>query len=199
MAASEREGAIHMESVRFPVFVRAVVAAVFLLAPLAYADQITVFELTVGPSDTPSGTVTIDTTTGIVEAIDFSFPGSPIVSASGLLVTTFWDAYGTAPNAFVQIQEEWATPTYDSQWWVGINLPVSSLVGYPGGNICSTTDVCYEGATSGVFVGDLLEPYYFASGQLEPVVAEPASFILLGTGALVLVGVFRRKLFQRVA
>ena len=57
-----------MKSVKFSVFVTAVVASVFLLALPVYADQITVFHLTTvyqppqpqQPDGTASGTVTID-------------------------------------------------------------------------------------------------------------------------------------------
>ena len=116
-----------MKSVRFSVFVTVVLAGVLLLALPGYADQVTVFDLTTvyqprnqQPDGTASGTVTIDTTTGVVEAIDLSFAGEPGSASPG----TLWDVYGTPPNAFVEINESWIP--LDGYYDVEIVLPVDN-------------------------------------------------------------------------
>ena len=182
-----------MENIRFSVLVAAFVAAV-LLAPPAHADQITVFSLTTvyplpqpqAPDGTASGTITIDTTTGIVEAINLSFAAEPALASS----STSWDVFGTPPNAFVEINESWITPQ-NGYFDVEIALPVDTLVGYTGGSICTEAHVCNGGAYSTFLDGIDLDPY--SSGQLTPT-PEPASLGLLGTGVLGLVGILRRKL-----
>ena len=189
-----------MESVKLSVFVTAVVAAVLLLALPGYADQVTVFDLTTvyqppqpqQPDGTAYGTVTIDTTSGVVDAINLSFAGEP-GSASP---STFWDVSGTPPNAFVEINESWTTPLngfYD----VEILLPVDTLVGYAGGSICTKAAPCYGDSFSGFSLGNSQTASY-SSGQLTAT-PEPASLILVATGVPCLVGMLRRRLFRRNA
>jgi hypothetical protein len=74
---------------------------------------------------------------------------------------------------------------------------VTSLVNYLGGMICTTAEPCYNGYSSGFVEGP--DEEFYASGQLQPVAAEPVALILLGTGALGLAVIFRRKLLQRAA
>jgi hypothetical protein len=189
-----------MKSVKFSVFVTAVVASVFLLALPVYADQITVFHLTTvyqppqpqQPDGTASGTVTIDTTTGVVEAIDLSFAGEPDSASPN----TLWDVYGTSPNAFVEINESWITPL-NAYYDVEIVLPVDTLVGYAGGSICTKAAPCYDNSFSG-FSWGISQQESYSSGELTPT-PEPASLILLGAGIPGLVVIFRRKLFRRIA
>jgi hypothetical protein len=190
-----------MKSVRFSVFVTAVLAGVLLLTLPGYADQVTVFDLTTvyqppqpqQPNGTASGTVTIDTTTGVVEAIDLSFAGEP----GSVSPSTLWDVYGTPPNAFVEINESWITPK-NAFYDVEIVLPVDTLVGYAGGSICIKAAPCYSDSFSGFSSGiSQLESY--SSGQLTPITPEPTSLILFGTGISGLVVIFRRKLFRRIA
>jgi len=178
-----------MENIRFSVLTAAFAVAVFLLAPPAHADQITVFSLTTvfqtppqSPDGTASGTITIDTTTGVVEAIDLSFAGGAGLTPYG----AFWNVYGL-PNGFVEITEVWPPTSY-----VEISLPVSTLVGYTGGSICTEEHLCDGGAYSG-FTWDFSEVAPYSSGQLTAT-PEPASLILFGTGVLGLVGILRRKL-----
>lgn len=188
-----------MKSVRYSVFVTVVVAGVLLLALPAYADQVTVFNLTTvyqplqpqQPDGTASGTVTIDTTTGVVEAIDLSFAGEPASASTG----TLWDVYGTSPNAFVEINEAWTL--LDAYYDVEIVLPVDTLVGYAGGSICTKATPCYDNSFSS-FSWGISGPSSYSSGQLTPT-PEPASLILFGTGIPGLVVILRRKLFRRIA
>lgn len=183
-----------MESVRFSVILTAVVSAVLLLAPHGYADQVTVFSLTTvyqppqaqQPDGTASGTITIDTTTGTVEAINLSFAGEP-GSASP---TMLWDVHGTPPKAFVEINESWNSPQ-DAFYDVEIALPVDTLVGYAGGSICTTAEPCYGGSTSGFSWGNS-EMESYSAGQLTPT-PEPATLTLFATGVLGLIVLLFRK------
>lgn len=195
ISAREREGAIPMGSVRFSVLVSALLAAGLLLALPVYADQVTVFSLITNypppqaqqPDGTASGTVTIDTTTGVIEAIDLSFAGEPSITFS----STLWDVFGNPPDSFVELGESWTTPQngfYD----VVIDLPVATLVGYAGGSICTAANPCPDGAFSGFTYGDSAITSY-TSGDLSPV-PEPASWTLLGAAVLGSVGMLRRTL-----
>jgi hypothetical protein len=188
-----------MESVRFPVLLTAVVSAVLLLAPHGYADQVTVFSLTTvyqppqaqQPDGTASGTNTIDTTTGAVEAINLSFAGEP----GSTTPSTFSDVQGARPNAFVEINESWRTPQ-DAFFDVEIALPVDTLVGYAGGSICTTAEPCYGGSTSGFSWGNS-EMESYSAGQLTPT-PEPATLTLFATGVLgLIVFLFRKHAFPR--
>ena len=174
-----------MESVRFPVLLTAVVSAVLLLAPHGYADQVTVFSLTTvyqppqaqQPDGTASGTITIDTTTGAVEAINLSFAGEP----GSTTPSTFSDVQGARPNAFVEINESWRTP---------------QDAFYAGGSICTTAEPCYGGSTSGFSWGNS-EMESYSAGQLTPT-PEPATLTLFATGVLgLIVFLFRKHAFPR--
>jgi hypothetical protein len=171
------------------VFTTAVAAVLILSAPAVYGDQVTTFNLTTDysqPVGEAFGTVTIDTTTGTVDAIDLSFVGEP---GSVFPIGTNSDLFGTGPNQLMEIFEAWDDAANDSYYSVDIVLPIDTLVGYAGGNICSTTNSCYSlGGFAYGIAGD--EPY--TGGQLEPVPELPG-VLLFGTGALSLVGLLRRK------
>jgi len=141
---------------------------------------------------TTTGTITIDTTTGTVDDINLAFAGDP---GGAEEIGTAWDVFGTPPNAFVEIEESWSYS--DAFYGVDIVLPVDTLVGYAGGSICTKAQPCWDGAYSGFQYGDS-QLFSFASGDLDDA-PEPSSLILFGTGALGLVGFFRRRQLQRAA
>jgi hypothetical protein len=166
------------------------------MAPNAFADEIKTFDLvttiSTPPSDAPpgpldaSGTVTVDTTTGVIDAIDLSFAPA---AASTFTPFTQSGATGPAPDNFVYINESWSSG--DGYYDVSIVLPVDTLAGYAGGLICSTENPCPNGETSGFSFGDS-EEYAYTSGSLE-LSPEPSSLILMFTGALGMCVVLRRK------
>jgi hypothetical protein len=131
------------------------------------------------------GTVTIDTTAGTILATDVSttgnFPGGPypLVSASGNPVNLAFNGTG---GSIVLMQ---------------LYLPVSSLVGYAGGVLCSndTFASSLAGCSNQISfyqLGSAAED--LVSGSLTPTAAaEPSSMCLLGTGLLSLGLLVRRR------
>jgi hypothetical protein len=186
-----------MKGVRSFFFTTAVAAALLQSASAAYADNITTFAVATNfssPVGAASGTIAIDTTSGVVDSIDMSFAGQP---GSVFPIGTNWDVFGAAPNQLVEISEQWDNLANDDFYSVDIVLPVDTLAGYAGGNICSATDPCYGGATSGFAYGIVASKPY-TNGQLVPV-PEPTTWLLLGSGAVCSVWRFRRKLHRRSA
>jgi hypothetical protein len=162
------------------------IAAMLLSAPAVFANPVTTFGLTSNSSSigAAAGTITIDTATGAVGPIDLSFFGEP---SSATELGSEVDFTGTD---LVEIGEQWDTPG-NGFYSVNIVLPVSTLVGYDGGAICSTTNPCYGGEVSGFTYG--ISPYQpYTSGDLSPT-PEPASWTLVATGALGLFTILRRR------
>src|ERR1035441_10562911 len=174
------------------------------MASNAFADEIVNFNLVATANAQPSGptlpgvsdasgSIVIDTTTGVVDAIDLSFANTTDPSDPPITAVFPW---GPAPYNFVGITEIWlpldGDGIYDMQIW----LPVVSLVGYTGGPICSTEDPCYGGPlwgnTESRYAFGYSDGYVFNSGDLEPS-PEPSSLILALTGALGIAAVMRRK------
>lgn len=166
------------------------VALLFLSSPAAHANPLTTFNLT---SSFPSsigaagGTVAIDPISGAVGPINFSFAGIP---ASATEIASGFDLVGSGPNGLFELDEQWATPG-NGFYSVDILLPVNTLVGYSGGPICSTTYPCYGGAVSG-FAQGITGNQPYTSGTLSPT-PEPASWILVATGAAGLLAILRRQ------
>lgn len=156
----------------------------------ARADAIVVFdvsgELTDGSSF--SGTVTIDTTDGDVTAADLSL-GAP--DDLGPFTLDYQTTYNTDDYELT-----FEDPSSD---FIAIELPVKSLVGYPGTPICVSGAQCRyidQGVNSGVdfFTGSGAG---FDSGAAltESVAAapEPSSTVPLIAGVLGLVAGIRRN------
>lgn len=179
------------------VLIMAFVAALFLSAAAASADTVATFDLTTiytansGPDGTAFGTIVIDTTTGTVEAIDLSFAAEP---GTVFPIDTSSDLYGSGPSALVEISETWENALYDEYFFVGIALPVNTLVGYTGGLICAADDPC-DGVVESGFQWGISQLLPYSDGQLTPA-PEPACLAFLGAGVLCLVEVFRRRSFR---
>jgi hypothetical protein len=174
-------------------------AVLFATSLTCRADVIKTFDLSgaldnglgTGTAGSATGTVTIDVTTGVVTALDV-VASTTAASSMGATSTTF------TTIGYAGKDPDPADPSYGIQSLTGPNslflsLPVGSLVGYDGSLLCSAVTDCtgepsvYNAGSSGVG---------FDSGSLTPEAAatpEPSSLALLGSGALGLAGVLRRR------
>ena len=129
------------------------------------------------------GTVTVDTSTGAVLSIDFDYVGRDATDVrlnggdeveyfSGL--TEIGDAYGGF-NGLPYFAET-------------IVLPVSNLIGYSGGQVCSQANPC---AASSI-VTSRTQSGYLVSGNLG-LAPEPSTLVYLGSGLLPLAALARKR------
>ncbi len=145
---------------------------------------------------TATGSVNIDTAAGLFDSVNvtvnelgttYLFTGAPVTQT------------GFGSNGQFQYYEY----SFDSGGNILLlDVPVASLTGYTGGNLCSLSNLCGDGQ-NGVFAGyfglsDGVTDFAAQTGSLNPT-PEPSSVIMLGTGLLAGVGVARRRLFSRGA
>jgi len=182
-----------------------VAALVLVVCPLvAHADIVDTFavNITTGsgflPTDTAGGTLTLNVTTGVWLSDDVSYylGGNPAD-----VVATFTTPDGYYPHSdfvytFFLSDQSSSAP-------FSLALPVSSLIDYTGGSICSMVAPCNDGVNyMSAFAFPKTDPYV-ESGSLtlissvdppSAVTPEPTTFALFGTGLLSLAGVMRRRL-----
>lgn len=88
-----------------------------------------------GPAGTLSGTITVDIRTGIIEKVAFDYSGrSPQQSQTPWVTGTF--------DGLTEITQDFMTPEGQGFHALNLFLPVSTLVGYAGGPICSAAKAC---------------------------------------------------------
>ena len=158
--------------------------ALSLTTTAAYADTIKNFyyEGTFASTGTLSGTITIDTTTGVVtDASPFligniSYPNTVVPPE----VLTF-------PGETV-ISFGWETNLAFLQ--VNLALPVTTLVGYTGSLLCIEARPCPSGDVSNI--SHELSVDFLTSGSISQV-PEPSTLAMLAPGVVTLAGTVRRR------
>jgi len=153
-----------------------------------------------GPYDV-RGQVTINTTLGTVESFDLHQPLVPGFFDQSLPVgdkVVLGSAYPTIAEFWLQ------EPNFYNAQSLQLTLNTSTLVGYTGGDLCSLSVTCnMPGQTYGptstagmyrsVFTLNDGGLYAISSVETSPT-PEPSSLALLGTGALGVMGVIRRRI-----
>jgi PEP-CTERM motif-containing protein len=131
------------------------------------------------------GTVTIDTTTGVV------LSGDPTTSAPSVGnypdLATPQESFGSAYLA----QFDTTAPPDLTFPFLDVLFATGSLVGYDGGNLCSVAVSCI--APSDINLAAGVATIYLGSGS-GSATPEPSSLVLFGSGLLTVGGLLRRKL-----
>ena len=128
------------------------------------------------------GTITVDTDTGVVLTDNFDFIDNygPHISYDPFAV----ESYG----GVTEISNDYGGLNGEPFREINIVLPVANLIGYTGGQICSTTRPCLNTANSDFYGEEHDTPIIQGSLSLTP---EPPSLVLLVTGLLSLIALPR--------
>lgn len=129
------------------------------------------------------GTVLLNKTTGIF--VDGQ------ITANGLTFSGLPNLVDQEPS-YVRVHFGLDGTTDPSATSFGLDLPISTLIGYEGGNLCAAIQTCGNVASAIGYRTDVPLNQVVA-GTLTAVTAEPSSFLLLGTAAVALVRVVRRR------
>ncbi len=160
---------------------------------VALADTLTVFNATgtFASGSKLSGTITIDTTDGVLAS------STLVVSAPDSLNFSFVQDQFTNPSIYV-LQFGTTAAGLPS---LALGVSVTDLVGYSGGAFASlqnrgpggVSNVAYESSADLLSVGGLS----VANPQPGAATPEPSSFALLAMGVAGVAGIARRKLSRR--
>lgn len=158
---------------------------VTLAAPRAvWADTIIQFNAsgTFADGSVLTGTVTIDTTTGLPTGVSLKTTGP---TAVGPLTDL---GFGQDEAQFFEI----AAQGFNNDD-IYLYLDVPNLIGYTGGALCGVSTGCVETVPPnlGAVVSSVTDPVYLTAGglTLPAAVPEPSSVMLLGIGFVGLMGI----------
>ncbi len=136
------------------------------------------------------GTMTIDQNSGLITAIDLTL-GRPDTGTFDVFAGQFATGSVIDTGATLTGQSAGSYPG------ITLLLPVTSLVGYTGGPLCSVNALCNGSETSGLLQNATDEGnslHHLNTGSLTPMptsIPEPASLALLGFGIATLVAMRR--------
>jgi hypothetical protein len=130
-----------------------------------------------------SGTLDIDTILGTATGVNIA------ISAPTSLLFNVVEAQGQIGPTLYQIQTGLASPLPD----FNVILPLASLVGYAGGNLCSTSNVAGCPSLTGIFFGGG-NTVALQQGALTAA-PEPSTWALFGGGLATLL-IRRRRASQ---
>lgn len=154
------------------------------LSRVSRADTLQTFLLNATlQSGNALGTVTLDETTGTfiqgqITANGLTFSGLPnLVDQEPSYIRVHFGLDGVADPSATSF---------------GLDLPTSTLIGYEGGNLCAAFQTCGN-VTSAIGYQTNIPLNQVVAGTLTAVTPEPSSFALLGTAAVALVSVLRRR------
>lgn len=175
--------------------VTALAAVLASCALMAHADPITTFQVnghyqlgTAPQTYTVSGTVTVDVASGQVQNVNLLSDSVP-----GEFLGTSFVQYATADVPLVGIGESFAPASGSGAFAeLALTLPVASLVGYQGGDLCTHSHWCSTGPNSS-FIN--IQNNWLTDGTFTPVSLAPEpsslSLVVLGIGAVS--GVLRKR------
>ena len=159
-------------------------AVLGLFAPAMHAGIVTFAATGVTQSgSTLSGDIIIDTTAGSISSLSLTMSGplSFTVNTFNSIVT------GPASGFYVIFADN--GPTFP---FIALDVPVTTLVGYTGGSLCTVGSTCPNGISYSEASTSNATTSGFVSGSLTAA-PEPASLALVGSAMLGLAAWRRRR------